>query len=69
LTCYAIRSNAWFEIRVSKVQDVQWEEKAIDYLVLEQRLKAKLVGLVEPHCRNKTRVMQDVIASKGKVRP
>jgi hypothetical protein len=68
ITCYAIRSGAWFEVRVKFVGDQIWDEKAIEHLVLDEKVKRKIVGLVEPHRKNRSRVIGDIVASKGKVR-
>jgi hypothetical protein len=64
---YAVKSRTWYEITISRTDEVQWEENAVKQLVLEESTKRMLVGLVKQHQENKTKVISDIIPSKGKV--
>jgi hypothetical protein len=65
--CYGLGSRMWYEIAVSRIEEVQWQKEAIHQLVLEQETKEMLIGLVKQHQVNKERVLSDIIPSKGKV--
>jgi hypothetical protein len=66
--CYALKSRAWFEISISKIDDIQWAKEAFDQLVLKDSMKSMLLGLVQRHKKDKNEVLSDLIPSKGKVR-
>jgi hypothetical protein len=51
---------------VSKIDEVHWEKKALDHLVLDETAKSMLLGLVQWHSKNKDKILSDVIPSKGK---
>ena len=65
--CYGLGSRMWYEIAISRIEEVQWQKEAIHQLVLEQETKEMLIGLVKQHQVNKERVLSDIIPSKGKV--
>jgi len=65
--CYGLGSRMWYEIAISRTEEVQWQKEAIHQLVLEQETKEMLIGLVKQHQINKGKVLSDIIPSKGKV--
>jgi len=66
--CYALKSRAWFDISISKIEDIQWAKEALDQLVLKTSIKSMLLGLVQRHKKDQNQVLSDLIPSKGKVR-
>ena len=67
VSCYSLKSRKWFNICVSKIEEIQWAKEALDHLVLDKSTKTMLLGLVQRHRKNKDEVLSDVIPSKGKV--
>lgn len=68
VTCYALKTEHWFDIIISRIKDVEWATDTLNQLVLEDRIKNKLVHLVQLHRRNRDHVVSDIVISKGKVR-
>jgi hypothetical protein len=67
VSCCALKSRKWYNISVSKIGEVNWAKEALDHLVLDQKTKSMLLGLVQRHRKNKDEILSDVIPSKGKV--
>lgn len=63
----SLKSRKWYNICVSRIESVDWAKQAWDHLVLEQKTKSMLLGLVQRHRKNKDEILSDVIPSKGKV--
>ena len=66
--CYALKSRCWFNISISKIEDIEWAKEALDQLVLKNSVKSMLLGLVQRHKKDQNEVLSDLIPSKGKVR-
>ncbi|PTB46010.1 hypothetical protein M441DRAFT_52809, partial [Trichoderma asperellum CBS 433.97] len=64
--CHDLRSKKRYTVSVNDLQPVEWNEDEMDHLVLEDKKKAMLKGLVSYHsnrnCRNEK---GDLIAGKG----
>ncbi|KAH0545284.1 hypothetical protein FGG08_000583 [Glutinoglossum americanum] len=64
--CYTVKSRTWYEIGISRTEEVKWRDDAVKLLVLEDMTKKMLIGLVKQHQVNKEKVLSDIIPSKGK---
>jgi hypothetical protein len=63
---YTLSEKLWLEFSLSGISDIQWNSEAFDSLVLEQRYKQNLKGLVTSHRFDAAKTIDDVIQGKGK---
>lgn len=64
--CYGVRSKELYTVSVDKLEPVQWDVDAMDHLVLDNKKKDMLKGLVGYHySRGDERSRGDLIAGKG----
>lgn len=66
--CYSIKTKTFYQVSVSRIKDVEWETDVLKSLVIEEKRKKMLVGLVQQHRKNKSEMLSDITPSKGKVR-
>jgi hypothetical protein len=63
---FAFSEKHWLEFSLSGIEDIKWNGEAFDSLVLPDRIKQNLKGLVSSHRFNAARTIDDVIQGKGK---
>ncbi len=63
---FAFSEKLWLEFSLSGITDIQWNGEAFDSLVLSDRIKQNLRGLVRSHRFDAARTIDDVIRGKGK---
>ncbi|KAF2127504.1 P-loop containing nucleoside triphosphate hydrolase protein [Dothidotthia symphoricarpi CBS 119687] len=63
---FAFSEKLWLEISLSGIEEINWNAEAFDSLVLPDRIKQNLKGLVSSHRFNAARTIDDVIQGKGK---
>lgn len=63
---FAFSEKLWLEFSLSGIEDIQWNNEAFDSLVLPDKIKSNLKGLVSSHRFNAARTIDDVIQGKGK---
>lgn len=63
---FAFSEKHWLEFSLSGIEDIKWNAEAFDSLVLPDRIKQNLKGLVSSHRFNAARTIDDVIQGKGK---
>jgi hypothetical protein len=63
---FAFSEKYWLEFSLSGIEDINWNPSAFDSLVLPDRIKQNLRGLVSSHRFNAARTIDDVIQGKGK---
>ncbi|KAF9693412.1 hypothetical protein EKO04_008637 [Ascochyta lentis] len=63
---FAFSEKLWLEFSLSGIEEIQWNAEAFDSLVLPDRIKSNLKGLVSSHRFNAARTIDDVIQGKGK---
>jgi hypothetical protein len=65
----AIRTMKWYKITINNLKPVDWMRDAIQSLVIEDRTKYLLRGLVEQHkkTRDGDELLSDFIPNKGQV--
>jgi hypothetical protein len=63
---FAFSEKYWLEFSLSGIEDIKWNPSAFDSLVLPDRIKQNLKGLVSSHRFNAARTIDDVIQGKGK---
>ncbi|KAF4966575.1 hypothetical protein FSARC_5817 [Fusarium sarcochroum] len=63
---FAFSEKQWLELAVSGVNDIQWNEKAWDSLVLEDGTKDLIKALVKSRKYHAANTIDDVIQGKGK---
>jgi len=63
---FAFSEKHWLEFSLAGVQDIKWNPEAFDSLVLPDRIKQNLKGLVSSHRFNAAKTIDDVIQGKGK---
>ncbi|KAH8123348.1 hypothetical protein LI328DRAFT_156945 [Trichoderma asperelloides] len=64
--CHDLRSRKRYTVSIDNLQPVKWNEDAMDHLVLDNKKKDMLKGLVRYHSnRNRRNERGDIIAGKG----
>ena len=63
---FAFSEKLWLEFSLSGVEEIKWNPEAFESLVLPDRIKSNLRGLVSSHRFNAARTIDDVIQGKGK---
>ncbi|KAM0326670.1 hypothetical protein ACHAQA_006540 [Verticillium albo-atrum] len=63
---FSFGEKMWLEFSVSGVKEIQWNEKAYESLVLQEKPKAIVKALVESHKYHGAENIDDVIQGKGK---
>lgn len=63
---FAFSEKLWLEFSLSGIEEIQWNAEAFNSLVLPDRIKSNLKGLVSSHRFNAARTIDDVIQGKGK---
>ncbi|KAH6629349.1 hypothetical protein C7974DRAFT_413156 [Boeremia exigua] len=63
---FAFSEKLWLEFSLSGIEEIQWNAEAFDSLVLPDKIKSNLKGLVSSHRFNAARTIDDVIQGKGK---
>lgn len=63
---FAFSEKLWLEFSISGLEEIQWNADAFNSLVLPDRIKSNLKGLVSSHRFNAARTIDDVIQGKGK---
>jgi hypothetical protein len=63
---FAFSEKQWLELAVSGVNDIKWNEKAWDSLVLEDGTKELIKALVKSRKYHAANTIDDVIQGKGK---
>lgn len=63
---FAFSEKLWLEFSLSGIEEIQWNADAFDSLVLPDKIKSNLKGLVSSHRFNAARTIDDVIQGKGK---
>lgn len=63
---FAFSEKVWLEFSLSGIEEIKWNDEAFDSLVLPERIKQNLKGLVSSHRFNAARTIDDVIQGKGK---
>jgi hypothetical protein len=64
--CYSVKTKEFFTVSVEKLDDVEWDTDAMEGLVLHDRRKSMLKGLVGHHYSPQNQKLKgDIIAGKG----
>lgn len=63
---FAFSEKLWLEFSLSGLEEIQWNDEAFESLVLPDKIKSNLKGLVSSHRFNAARTIDDVIQGKGK---
>ncbi|OAL03145.1 hypothetical protein IQ06DRAFT_292366 [Phaeosphaeriaceae sp. SRC1lsM3a] len=63
---FAFSEKYWLEFSLSGIEEINWNAEAFDSLVLPDRIKQNLKGLVSSHRFNAAKTIDDVIQGKGK---
>lgn len=63
---FAFSEKYWLEFSLSGIEEIKWNDEAFDSLVLPDRVKQNLKGLVSSHRFNAAKTIDDVIQGKGK---
>ncbi|KAF2818917.1 hypothetical protein CC86DRAFT_308344 [Ophiobolus disseminans] len=63
---FAFSEKYWLEFSLSGIEDIKWNPEAFESLVLPDRIKQNLKGLVSSHRFNAAKTIDDVIQGKGK---
>ena len=63
---FAFSEKLWLEFSLSGIEEIKWNAEAFDSLVLPDKIKSNLKGLVSSHRFNAARTIDDVIQGKGK---
>ncbi|XP_044717467.1 ATPase family associated with various cellular activities (AAA) domain-containing protein [Hirsutella rhossiliensis] len=63
---FSFSEKQWLELSVSAVEDITWNEKAWESLVLEPETKDLIQALVQSRKYHPTQTIDDVIQGKGK---
>ena len=63
---FAFSEKYWLEFSLSGIEDIKWNAEAFESLVLPDRIKQNLKGLVSSHRFNAAKTIDDVIQGKGK---
>lgn len=67
ITGFGLKTHRWRTVSVSKLATIKWNKTAFNQLVLQQRTKKLLSGLIQQHAAG-IRGKSDFIKDKGKVR-
>jgi hypothetical protein len=67
ITGFGLKTHRWRTVSVSKLTTIKWNKAAFNQLVLQQRTKKLLSGLIQQHAAG-IRGKSDFIKDKGKVR-
>jgi hypothetical protein len=63
---FAFSEKYWLEFSLAGIEEIKWNAEAFDSLVLPDRIKQNLKGLVSSHRFNAAKTIDDVIQGKGK---
>lgn len=63
---FAFSEKLWLEFSLGGIEDIKWNQEAFESLVLPDRIKQNLKGLVSSHRFNAAKTIDDVIKGKGK---
>ncbi|KAF1912865.1 hypothetical protein BDU57DRAFT_521434 [Ampelomyces quisqualis] len=63
---FAFSEKYWLEFSLSGIEEIKWNAEAFESLVLPDRIKQNLKGLVGSHRFNAAKTIDDVIQGKGK---
>jgi len=63
---FAFSEKYWLEFSLAGIEDIKWNPEAFESLVLPDRIKQNLKGLVSSHRFNAAKTIDDVIQGKGK---
>lgn len=63
---FAFSEKFWLEFSLTGIEDIKWNDEAFTSLVLPDRIKQNLKGLVSSHRFNAAKTIDDVIQGKGK---
>jgi hypothetical protein len=63
---FAFSEKYWLEFSLSGIEEINWNPEAFESLVLPDRIKSNLKGLVSSHRFNAAKTIDDVIQGKGK---
>jgi hypothetical protein len=63
---FAFSEKYWLEFSLSGIEEIKWNPEAFESLVLPDRIKSNLKGLVSSHRFNAAKTIDDVIQGKGK---
>lgn len=63
---FAFSEKYWLEFSLSGIEEIKWNAEAFDSLVLPDKIKQNLKGLVSSHRFNAAKTIDDVIQGKGK---
>ncbi|KAL5114861.1 hypothetical protein ACEQ8H_007238 [Pleosporales sp. CAS-2024a] len=63
---FAFSEKYWLEFSLSGIEDIKWNDEAFGSLVLPDRIKQNLKGLVSSHRFHAAKTIDDVIQGKGK---
>jgi hypothetical protein len=63
---FAFSEKYWLEFSLSGIEEINWNPEAFESLVLPDRVKQNLKGLVSSHRFNAAKTIDDVIQGKGK---
>jgi hypothetical protein len=63
---FAFSEKYWLEFSLSGIDEIKWNPEAFESLVLPDRIKSNLKGLVSSHRFNAAKTIDDVIQGKGK---
>jgi hypothetical protein len=63
---FAFSEKYWLEFSLAGIEDIKWNSEAFESLVLPDRIKQNLKGLVSSHRFNAAKTIDDVIQGKGK---
>jgi hypothetical protein len=64
--CFGVKSKEFFTVSVEKLEEVDWDMDAMEGLVLHDKKKSMLKGLVSHHYSPQSQKLKgDIIAGKG----
>lgn len=67
ITGFCLKTTKWRTVSVSKLTPIKWNKAAFNQLVLQQRTKKLLAGLIQQHAAG-LQGKSDFIKDKGKVK-
>ena len=65
ITAFSLETGKWYFVHVEHLSEINWNQAAFNHLVLDERDKRNLKGLVEQHKKGKDHVLSDFIHNKG----
>ena len=65
ITAFSLETGKWYFVHVKNLSEIDWNQDAFNQLVLDERDKKTLKGLVEQHKKDKSHVLSDFIHNKG----